>query len=466
MTGRTIDVMRKLLWIFVIAALLLTACSGEGNQSSDAGPLNETSNETMHPDQPSTSGTESKQEDERDSVSTEPVTLTLYSNRAAIREHDLEMLFNRPLRETHPHITVELIEGALMEDLVVAGEVPDLIATTHVWKPDMLKLGLGYDLRDLVNEHQFDLDKFVPETIEAIQLYGENGELYSIPYAMNYGMTVYNREVFDMFNVPYPTDDMTWEDTFELAKRVTRVDEEGFQYVGWNAGVTVWTLARGLSLLDEEGRPQLASEPFQEIFHMLKDWYSTPGVVKEDGTYLYGGIGSGFLGTRNVAMQPFWIAGFTSPALALEQSGNNFDWDFAAFPSFVDQPDVGREVEFQSLMISPVSEHKEEAFKVIETVTSYEAQERMNREHSITVLNDPELMEQFGKDISIYQGKNIKGIFAKRPAPRVKPTIYDNEINNILNDAVSKMVWENLDVNTVLREANEKAEQYIQTESK
>ena len=49
-----------------------------------------------------------------------------------------------------------------------------------------------------------------------------------------YGL-FYNKEVFDLFGVPYPTDNMTWDDIIDLAKKTTGT-RDGNQYVGLEFG--------------------------------------------------------------------------------------------------------------------------------------------------------------------------------------------------------------------------------------
>jgi multiple sugar transport system substrate-binding protein len=59
--------------------------------------------------------------------------------------------------------------------------------------------------------------------------------LYALPFSMNYGMTIYNKDIFDKFGIPYPKDMMTWNEMLDLGKKLTKL-EQGVQYVGIDPG--------------------------------------------------------------------------------------------------------------------------------------------------------------------------------------------------------------------------------------
>ncbi|MNZ70902.1 Bacterial extracellular solute-binding protein [compost metagenome] len=45
------------------------------------------------------------------------------------------------------------------------------------------------------------------------------GKLYGLPPYFNNQALFYNKDLFDKYNIPYPTDGMTWEEVLQLAKR-------------------------------------------------------------------------------------------------------------------------------------------------------------------------------------------------------------------------------------------------------
>ena len=394
----------------------------------------------------------------------EPVRLTLYSHNAGfVSDADLETLVTRPVQAKYPNITVELIDGKStnLDKMIAAGESPDIIATSNYYLYEVLEKGLGTDLNEMIKSHNLDLGKFEPTAVNEMKKFGKNGEMFGIPYAMNYGVMIYNKDIFDRFGVPYPTDNMTWEQVIDLGRRVTRADQ-GVQYIGLDPG-SPQSLSRAYSLpvVDErQEKAVLNSEPYKMIFNLLKQVYDIPGTVDSQKKYAYGI--DYVLKEQKLAMHPYWLAALTSRLPQLNESGKNFNWDIVSYPSFKDKPGIGREIDFHLAMVPPGSKHKEAAYAVIATMASEEAQRAMNRGTRLTVLNNAELRNEFAMDTKLYEGKNLQGVFKVKPAPLPEATPYDVKLYSFLGEGIKSMINEGKDINTVLREANEKADKHIE----
>ncbi|MFE5317558.1 ABC transporter substrate-binding protein [Paenibacillus sp. NPDC056579] len=420
------------------------------------------SNSAQTPAKGNTAGTEAPAKAE-ELVITEPVTVKLYSHSAAINTpKDVDALFGT-VKKKHPNINIELIKGVKLTDMIAAGEVPDLIATTHFYMNDLLPLGVVSDMNEFVKKYQVDLSKFEPQAISAIKSYGKKGELYGIPYTLNYGVLIYNKDIFDRFGVPYPKDGMKWEEIIELSKRLTR-EENGVQYLGFDPG-TERTFSRGYSLgtVNDKGQPIFDSEGYKKTFGLLKQMYEIPGYIDPKNKFQYGV--DYFIKDQKLAMFPSWLAAITSRLPQLTEGGKEgFNWDVAGHPVFDDRPGIGREIEFQSFIVPPTSKNKEAAYRVILTMISEESQQEMNRGNNLTILNNPELKKQFASNTDIYKGKNLEGIFKVKPAPAPVNSEYDNENYKFLREGLNGMLFDKKDINTILREANEKAANYMQAE--
>lgn len=391
-------------------------------------------------------------------VVTEDVTLKLFSHFAAINtEEDVQALFG-PVLKRHPNIKIELVKGK-MDELIAANDMPDLIATTNLYMKDMLALGVGSDLNEFVKTYKVDLNSFQPEAIEALRLYGKNGELYGIPYTMNYGLLIYNKDIFDKFGVPYVEDGMQWGQILELAKRLTRF-EGGVQYRGFDPG-TEATFARSYSLgtIDETEKSVLNSEGYKKVFGWLQQFYTIPGYIGENNTYKFGN--KAFYQEQTLAMFPTWLAAISSQLKQAKAQGREFNWDIVAHPSFDDKPGLGREIEFQSLMVPPTTKHKDAAYRVILTMISKEVQAEMNRGTNLTILNDPEMRKEFASDTDLFKGKNLEGIFKVKPAPSPINSVYDSESWKYLIEAMNEVLFQKSDINSALNRAAEKADKYI-----
>ncbi|WP_248924866.1 ABC transporter substrate-binding protein [Paenibacillus hamazuiensis] len=399
-----------------------------------------------------------------DAYNNEPVTLTFYSHNAGVlADADLDALITRPIQAKFPNITPKLVSGPniKLDTLIAAGEVPDVILTSNYYLLDLLQLGLGSDLNDFIKRENIDFTKFEPETIRVMKSFGEKGEFYGIPYAMNYGVLLYNKDIFDKFAVPYPKDGMTWSQVIELARKVTKQDQ-GVQYIGLDLqNPTLLTRPYGLGVVDEkQEKAVLTTDDYKRVFGIYEQNYSIPGSVEPGKKYSFGI--DYFLKDQKTAMFPYWHSAITARLPQLKETGKDFNWDIVSFPSFDDKPGLGREVDFHLAMVTPNSKNKQAAYAVIKTMVSEEFQRAMNRGTRITVLNDPALKKEVSVDTKLYEGKNLQGMFAVKPAPLPKATKYDVKLYPFLNEAAKNMAYEKKDINSVLREAEEKANKYIQ----
>ncbi|MGN6552596.1 MAG: extracellular solute-binding protein, partial [Verrucomicrobiota bacterium] len=92
------------------------------------------------------------------------------------------------------------------------------VSGINLWS--ITDLNLQYDMNSLIKKYNFDLKKIDPSLIKGIQQYASNGELYGLPADRSVVVTLYNKDLFDRFNVAYPKDGMTWDDAIALAKKM------------------------------------------------------------------------------------------------------------------------------------------------------------------------------------------------------------------------------------------------------
>jgi len=430
-----------LLGLSMLGAIALSGCAGGAKEGASGGDK---------PDAPNPNA-----------YNNEPVTLTFYSHNAGVLAGpDLEALITKPIQAKYPNITPQLVTGKL-DALIAAGEVPDVILTSNYYLLDLLQLGLGSDLNEFIKQEKIDMSKFEPETVNTMKTFSDKGEMFGIPYAMNYGVMLYNKDIFDKFAVAPPKDNMTWNQVLDLARKVTRMDG-GTQYVGLDLqNPSILIRPYGLGVVDaKQEKSVLQTDGFKKVLGIYEQNYAIPGSVEPQKKYSYGI--DYFLKDQKTAMFPYWLAATTARLPQLQEPGKGFNWDLVSFPSFDDKPGIGREIDFHLAMVTPTSKNKKAAYAAIKTIVSEEAQKAMNRGTRMTVLSDPALKKEVAVDTKLYDGKNLQGIFKVKPAPLPKATKYDVKLYPFLSEAAKSMAYDKTDVNTVLRTADEKANKYIQ----
>jgi multiple sugar transport system substrate-binding protein len=168
-----------------------------------------------------------------------------------------------------------------------------------------------------------------------------------------------------------------------------------------------------------------------------------------------------FLKDQNLAM----LANYSGMLGRIEEqtaAGTMFNWDFTSYPNFPQAPGKGLGLEAHVLTISQTTKYKEEAFQVISFLTEKENQILASQNKRLTSLNDPAIKAEFGKNSTFLNGKNLAGVFKNVAARNPSPSIYSNLVLPLVNTASNNVADGKTDINTALKDADEKANQAIQ----
>ena len=84
--------------------------------------------------------------------------------------------------------------------------------------------GMMLSLSDLVEDSELiDWKEDFPATLTA--QYERDGEIYAIPKDFDTIAVWYNKQIFDEAGVEYPSDDWTWEEMVETARKLTNKEK-------------------------------------------------------------------------------------------------------------------------------------------------------------------------------------------------------------------------------------------------
>src|SRR5690606_18356610 len=90
--------------------------------------------------------------------------------------------------------------------------------------------GLQMDIEPLIKEYNIDLNRFSPEFLEMNRKL-DDGKIIGLPLQDSATQIYYNRAIFDKFGLDYPPHDRwTWDEMYDLANRVTRMDGDKHYY--------------------------------------------------------------------------------------------------------------------------------------------------------------------------------------------------------------------------------------------
>lgn len=388
-----------------------------------------------------------------------PVTIELLVGWKIIDE-DLEQIFYKPLAAKYPHIKLNITTATTTNNIttmVAAGTVPDMLIMGTGNMQQVLDLNVALDLNEQIKLQGFDMNKLDPSIVQTIKSFGKKGEIFALPYGLNYDALYYNKSLFDRFAVGYPTDGMTWDAVIDLAKKVTRTDG-GVQVRGLGSSTLV-RIASPLALNRFDpatGKASINTEAWKRAFQVYQSIVSIPGNTneKKNSDEL-----NAFLYDKTMSMYPY-IGLFHRMA---EAAKGGLDWDLATYPQFPDKPGVYGEADAYYLFVTPNSKHQKEAFQVISAVLEKEAQLAASKKGSVvTPLIDKEVRDSFGKESEVLKGKNVQAIFKHRPVPiHGNLTKFDATADGQLNSGALQLFGNAKDINTIIRETEEAINQKV-----
>lgn len=427
-----------------MVAVLLAGCSGNGGSGNGEG-----SGSTAAPPPAAPKN--------------EPVTLSFLQTSAQMTDEEFQKWVVEPAKKKYPHITLNLVREDSPEKLtqmVAAGGLPDVIYAGPVTAAKIVELQAAKDMNERVKTNQVDLGKFEPAGIDTVKrLSNNNGQLNALSMAFNFSVLYYNKDIFDLFALPYPKDGMMWTDAIELAKKLTRM-EGGVQYRGLAIDGNINRLGEQLSLPMVDLATQksaLQTAGWQTVFQTYRDIGSINGNWLENPQRI-----PAFEKDRNLAM----LAGLSARLGELEQlqnTGAPLNWDMATLPAFPQAPKnvYGGGVFY--LMMSSNTKNEDAAFKIIQMLTEDESQTRLSKQGRRSALKDPKYSQIFGEELKTLQGKNKNAIFNMQSAPEVPSSIfYDAAFKELV--AGGNQVAKNLstDVNTIIRETDDKINKAVE----
>lgn len=114
----------------------------------------------------------------------------------------------------------------LLEAGATGGDMPDVFWMHSNEAVKYMSNDILLDITDKVNSSEkLEMDKF-PQDLK--DMYTYDGKIYAVPKDMDTIAIWYNKTMFDEAGIKYPTADWTWDDLYEIAKKLTK--DDGSQY--------------------------------------------------------------------------------------------------------------------------------------------------------------------------------------------------------------------------------------------
>ncbi|TMV47366.1 extracellular solute-binding protein [Paenibacillus mesophilus] len=386
----------------------------------------------------------------------DPVELSIVNGMSNMTEEQFMDEYGKKIMEKFPHVKVKYVmnnTSKLIQDRITSGEPIDIVfASSGLTDQSLLTPALQFDISGLIKTYQYDLSKLEPTTIDFQKMIA-NGGIYGLPVNTNTVALFYNKDIFDKFGVPYPKEGMTWDDMYDLAKKLSRQDG-GVQYRGFLMSFPHVFRLNQLSVpfVDPKtNKPTFDTDAFKRLTETFTKFFTIPG--NEGTTATVQGLSTQrnlFYKEKTAAMIADLGGAYTNPLL------KDMNWDIVQLPSFKDKMGLGTQTYPTYYYISSSSKYKEQSFEIISYLTTEEFQTYQARKgYAPIVKNNAEIMKVVGQDTDVLKGKNVKALLPEKFASPVMLSQQSSAVETALWKALENIVQNKSDMNTALREAME-----------
>ncbi|MDO5540694.1 MAG: extracellular solute-binding protein [Eubacteriales bacterium] len=280
--------------------------------------------------------------------------------------------------ESHPGVKIHYDSGILKEDYsewcarkLLEGDLPDVFMVLDTDFGQYCSLGAMKDLDELIAEDgDFDESAYFST---ALNIGKNSGHQYALPYEVVPTLLFVNKSLLAKENIEMPNQDWTWDDMYEICKKVTRdtngdglLDQFGTYNYNWLNVVNT----SGAKVFSEDGsRVNFTSSEVYGALRFTKQIYDLnqgQKVTQED--YNNGKVAFmplTFAEYRTYKTYPYKIKKYTT-----------FQWDCTTFPAGINGGNTS-EVDALLIGISDGTKHEKLAWEFLKQLT-YEEEMQMD----------------------------------------------------------------------------------------
>ncbi len=374
----------------------------------------------------------------------EPIVL-----RAAIVDYSVVGFFEETMKkftEMHPNVTfepVDILNKEYIEKVTVmlaGGDDVDLIYTKNI--PQYLTM--------ITNDQVIDITPYVERDNVDLSIYNGatdkllvNDKLYGLPFRSDLWLLFYNKDLFDKQGVPYPTDNMTWEEYADMCAKMSFGEGSDRVYGGylqnWPASVQNITIQNGQNTTVSTDysfmRPayQMALD-LQKNKHIMDYASITAGSLHYSGVFFNQQAATVYQGT--------WFVGLL---LKQAREGNlNFNWGVVKAPHNSDGQEGDAVGALFPMCINSRSKNQEMAWEYLKFLTSKEGAEIIAKYGYLPAARDQSVIDAYVKQDyfpegceSAFEIRQLSLEVPAHPKAGMVGTVLNEENSLIMTESIS-----------------------------
>ena len=288
-----------------------------------------------------------------------------------------------------------------------------------------------------------------------------DGKQYALPARTDFYVMYYNKDLFDAANVAYPTNDWTWTDFEETAKKLTSGEGAnkiyGAAFHTWQACIQNWGVQDGKHTIMDYDTGYDFFKPYYEMVLRMQD----EGTVQDYGTLKTGNIHySGPFAQGTVGMLPMGSWFISTMIQKVKDGESNVNWGIATLPH-AEGVEAGYTVgSMTPLAINAASDKQDAAWELVKFITGEEGAASYAKNGAIPGRSNAEaiaeIAEMEGMPADAAEALTVKNISLDRPI-----TDKVGEVNQMLGEEHSLIMLGELSVDEGLAEMAERAAEIV-----
>jgi len=376
------------------------------------------------------------------STTTQPTTSTAQPVNLKWAVWDISLTtYYQPLidayKEKNPNVNIEMVDLGSAEYMTVlatqlsgGGSDFDVVCIKDI--PGYKNL-VSKNTLEPVDTSKVDLSAYGGITDQIMY----NGNLYALPFRSDFWVIFYNKDIFDKAGVPYPDNDMTFEEYDALARKVAKQDLGneiyGTHYHTWRSTVQLFGILDGKQTI-VDGKYDFTKPYYEMVLKQQKD-----GICQDYATIKTSSLHySGAFAKGNIAMMN--MGSWFIPTLIDKLSKGEFteprNWGIVKYPHAEGVEPGTTLATITSLSVTASSKNKEaaadfmrfvcgpEGAKVIATTGTFPA---IRTDEVVDIIKQ---MDGFPKDANSAEALKTARTYLEMPLHEKS-----SEIEVVLNDA-------------------------------
>ncbi len=368
----------------------------------------------------------------------------------------------------HPNVKIEMVDlGSTDYSTVLgtqlSGSGSDFDVVTIKDVPGYMTLvnkGVLEPLDEKIKADGIDLGKYNGITNQVTI----NDKLYELPFRSDIWVLYYNKDVFDKAGVAYPTNDMTWKQYDELARKITNTtpgqEVYGAHYHTWRSTIQLDGILDGKNTI-VGGNYDFTKPYYEMVLNQQKDGvcmdYAT---LKTQGLHYSDAFAQGNVGMLN--MGSWFISTLINKIKSGEYTGCT-NWGMVKYPH-AEGVEAGSTLATITALALPTSApHKDAAWDFIKFVTGEEGAEVLAKTGNIPAMTNENIvssiasMDGFPKDDTSKDALITSHTYLEMPA-----NDKSSEIETVLNEQHDLIMSESTTIDDGVQAMNDGVQAILQ----